>query len=95
MKAKQNTIKLRGLPGISVDEIDAVYINNPSEINKALGKGLAVTAANYNGAFNIWKDDNGIIRCESIRYCQRLEYKEYSDIKQVEKWAKKWLAKIK
>ena len=86
---------LRNLKGTSVEEIECEFITKPSEIKDILENGKACTAADSNGAINIWKDDNGLIRCESMAYFRSLDTKEFENIEDVEKWTKKWLRKIK
>ena len=85
---------LRGLEGTSGAEIEAEYFTKSSQIKNIIDKGLSATAADYNGAINIWKDDAGFIRCESMQWLISLEKKRFRTIKEVKVWADKWLKKI-
>ena len=86
---------LRNLKGISVEEIECEFITKLSEIKNILENGKACTTAGDNGAINIWKDDTGLIRCESMAYYRSLDTKEFENLEDVEKWAKKWIRKIR
>jgi hypothetical protein len=93
---KTNTMgQLTNLEGLTKKSIDALFIQKGSDIEVILMNDYAATAANYNGAINIWKDDEGNIRCESMRYFTRLETKIYKKISPAIKWTDKWLIKIK
>lgn len=86
---------LKGLAGISLDETPCLFIEKASEIEVVLRNGYAATSANNNGALNVWKDDEGKCRCESMRYMVKIESKIYSNISGAMRWTEKWLEKIK
>lgn len=74
--------------------MDCFFLKKPIEIKKVT-KTLAATAAENNGAINIWIDDDGNFRCESMRFFQSLEKQIYDDINDAKTWARKWLSEIK
>jgi hypothetical protein len=86
---------LKDLEGLSVKEIECDFINKPSDIRKLLKAGKAATAADVNGALNIWMDDKGFIRCEAMAFMRSLEKRQFKKFKETEKWIAKWLIKIK
>jgi hypothetical protein len=85
---------LKNLEGISATEIDADFIRTGREVKSILDKGIAATAAGDSGALNIWKDDDGWIRCEAMRWMKPVDKKIFDSIEDVEKWADKWLPDI-
>lgn len=87
--------ELRNLDGVKINKRECKFISKSSEIKKILNSGLAVTAADVNGSFNIWEDDEGFIRCEVFRYMRTLDKQKFVKIKDVKTWAKKWLKEIK
>ena len=87
---------LTGLEGRKEKFTECMYFESEEQITNILFENnKAATTADYNGAINIWLDDEGYIRCESMRYLSSLEKKKYSRVSDVKKWAKKWLEKIK
>jgi hypothetical protein len=66
---------LKNLEGISAEEIDADFIRTGKEVEPILNKGIAATAAGESGAINIWKDDDGWIRCEAMRWMRPVDKK--------------------
>ena len=87
---------LVGLEGKKEQNTEYLFFESEEEIQDILFvKNKAATTADNNGAINIWVDDEGYIRCESMRYLSSLEKKKYSRISDVKKWAKKWLEEIK
>lgn len=87
---------LVGLEGKKEQNTECLFFESEEEIQDILfEKYKAATTADVNGAINIWVDDEGYIRCESMRYLSSLEKKKYSRISDVKKWAKKWLEEIK
>lgn len=88
--------ELIDLEGISKKQIEAVFITSSNNIKSILeDKKIAATSADRNGAINIWKGDNNLIRCESMRFMIVLDKKIFDNYYEVEKWADKWLKKIK
>lgn len=83
------------LEGLSVKEVECEFIKKPSDIRKIFKAGKAATTADTNGALNIWKDDEGIIRCNAMAWLQSLEKKQFKTLAGAEKWIAKWLKKIK
>jgi len=87
-------LTLTNLKGLTPNPVTALYFKNISEIGKGFRTHKAISSANSNGAINIWKDDNGVYNCESMRYFVRLEHKKFNSLKDVKEWAKKWLIEI-
>ena len=86
---------LNGLKGVKRKDVECLFINEASDVNAILAKGKAATAADRNGAINIWVDDTGRFKCEAMRYMQTVEEKDFSQMSSVTRWAKKWLNLIK
>jgi len=66
-----------------------------TEAVKLLRRKVAATAADDNGALNIWDDKFGKYRCEAMRYYVTLESKSFTALAEVAKWAAAWLIKIR
>lgn len=81
------------LQGTSIKEMPVFFISKISEIEN-ITTTQAATAAGSNGAINIWIDDDGHFRCESMRFYSTLDKQVYSDVNKVKQWAKKWLKEI-
>lgn len=86
--------KLVGLEGVSRD-IDALFIYKGSDIEVILNNDYAATDAQQNGAINIYKDDEGKIRCEAMAHFRSLEHKIFDTIEEAIVWTDEWLVKIK
>ncbi len=86
---------LKDLEGVSKKEIPCEFIKKPSAIRKLLKSGKAATIADTNGAINIWRDDEGFIRCNVMAWMISIEKKKYKTFKDAEKWISKWQKKIK
>ena len=65
-----------------------------AEAVKWLRKKVACTAADENGALNIWDDKYGKYRCEAMRRYVVLESKAFTNFRDVRRWANEWLKKI-
>ena len=87
--------ELKDLFGVKAKSVDAVFFKRAAKIETILSNNMAATAADYNGALNIWKDDEGKIRCEAFAHYKAVDNNMYSSIPPAIKWAKKWLKKIK
>lgn len=85
---------LKGLKGTTIIDMECEFFKKTSQIKKILESGKAATTANTNGAINIWKDDEGFIRCESMRHYFILDEQKFTKIIEVKNWAKKWLIEI-
>jgi hypothetical protein len=85
---------LKGLEGTSGEAVKAVFVTKVSKIEKALNEGKAVTCAGNNGALNIWKDDEGFIRCCFMRYQITLDERKYNNIKAAKLWFNKWFPQL-
>ncbi len=84
---------LINLAGTAATETNAVFISDANEVDK-LTPETALTAAGNNGAINVWIDDEGKFRCESMRFMVSLEEQTYSDRQSVRYWIAKWLVQI-
>jgi hypothetical protein len=89
------SILLNDLEGVSIKDTKALFFKKPSDIDVIFHNGYAATAADTNGAINIWKDEDDNIRCEAMRHLVSIDDKVYENLLDVKMWAKKWLAKIK
>lgn len=87
--------ELKGLQGIKKKSIECIVFQRPIEIIKILNDGYAATTADSNGAMNIWKDDEGFIRCDAMRFCKSFDMKKYKRIHNAVLWAKKIKKQIK
>lgn len=85
---------LKNLEGISATKIDADFITTGKEVKSVLDRGIAATAAGNSGAVNIWKDDDGWIRCRAMRWRKPVDKKIFDNMEDVEKWADEWLHDI-
>jgi hypothetical protein len=86
--------QLRNLPGIEAKHVDAEFFFSSDKVEGILNDGLAATTAGDNGAINVWKDDNGYIRCEIMRYCKLVETKRFRKMVNALNWTDKWLPQI-
>lgn len=86
--------QLCGLPGVKRRKVDAYSINNTSDIESTIELGYACTSAGDNGAINVWKDDEGIIHGELMRYCVTVEKRTFTSYAEVEKCVNDWLERI-
>lgn len=94
VKTEEPFCQLVGLPGVNNRDIDSYWINDTSNIKPTLEHGCACTAAGNNGAFNVWKDDSGIIRGELSRWRLTVEEKIFSGYSEAEKCVGGWLERI-
>lgn len=86
--------QLQGLKGTDGRKIDCMFIESGKEIEVILQNNKAATAADNNGAINVYKDDEDNIRCEVMRYCKTLEEKTFKTFAPAIKWVDKWILKI-
>lgn len=82
-------VQLEDLRGVKRKKVDALLIvkNQVQSIRTALFNDLAVTAADSNGCFNIWKDDEGNIRGEKQVYYITKESKIFPTVGSAVRWA--------
>lgn len=83
------------LEGCAAKETPCEFFKKPSELKGIFEKKLAATSADYNGAINVYIDDNGKYRCEAMKNLSSVEKQVYNTIDEAEAWSKKWLRKIK
>ncbi len=82
-----------GLPGTrKVRRVE--MFRTPAGAIRLLRKRIVATAANDNGAVNVWDDREGFYRCESYRHMSILESRRFSNLREVRSWLKEWLRKI-
>lgn len=86
--------RLIGLKGITTKETECEWFSKPMQLKRILDSGKAATTAGDNGAINIWKDDEGFIRCEAQRWCRTINERKFSKISEVRTWANEWLLNI-
>ena len=87
---------LTGLKGVSKD-INCTFFKKAEEVEGILKSNLAATTAGFDGAINVWKDDNGLIRCELMKFFKTIEEKIFmpDEIRSAEILIARWLYKIK
>jgi transcription termination factor Rho len=78
------------LEGVKAKETPAVYEKIVSKMIDHINSGVAVTLSGNNGALNIWKDDDGYLRGESMKYCITTDKQIFSTPEQMNKWVCKW-----
>lgn len=83
------------LEGTSRKSIESLFITKGSDIEVILANEYAATTAGHNGAINVWKDDDGNIRCEVLKHFASIEKKTYSSLSLATIWVNKWIKKIK
>jgi hypothetical protein len=84
---------LRYLPDTPSD-VEAILVRSVPGALKALRNGMAATAADDNGAINVWRTDDGKYRCLSCRHLQTIDYQVFDKAADVAAWTKTWLKKI-
>lgn len=90
--------QFHNLEGVKLSKgktVSGINIKESSNIEFIISHGYLVTAAADNGAFNIWKDDLGYIRCEAMRWCNRVDMQIHESYEPVIKWADFWLKAIR
>lgn len=88
---------LSGLPGTNGKDRKCIFVSSVSGLQASLRKLKAsngITAANDDGAFNIWRDDEGYLRCQSFRYLVTQDTQKFKKVKDVLDWSKIWFKKI-
>jgi len=68
---------------------------SPTACLNILRQGFAATAADDNGALNVWADNDGKYRVEAQRHYSTLDSRIYSTQLQLRRWLKRWLRVIK
>lgn len=86
--------ELKGLPGIKEASREAERIDKPADIEKILERGLAGTTAGDDGAINVWKDDEGNVRCERHRFLAVVDAQTFTKMKDAIKWTKEAISLI-
>jgi hypothetical protein len=95
MKKLQANCYLENLENKSEKKTAAVFIKSDKKIETLLEQGYACTAAKQNGAFNIWRDDNGRLRGNLFKFCNLIEGREFKDLSETKEYVNKWLKSIK
>lgn len=85
---------LKGLDGISKNEIEALFIYHHSDISVILKNGYAATSAGNCGAINIWLDDKDKVRCEAMIFMQVKSSEVFDDIFLAQVWVEDWMQRI-
>lgn len=86
---------LTDLSDAPLKEMPCVFIEVAHNLPHVLRKDMAVTAADVNGAINIWYDKDRLIRCERQRYMRRMDEKKYKTMIGAIKWLERALELIK
>lgn len=86
-------MQLRGLAGTRKIR-HCEFVRTPAEAIHHLRKHVAVTAAGDRGAINMWDDNHGFYRCESMANKQTLDSQRYATLRDVRYWASIWFRRI-
>ena len=82
---------LKDLPGTSKKETEAEYVVNAKYLKDTLKAGKAATNAGYNGAWNIWKDNEGYIRGQLMQFLKSIgEERKTKKISEAQGWIREW-----
>lgn len=86
---------LTGLSGTDGEARECVFVRSISATLKVLRSRLSAVAAGDNGAFNVWRDDDGNYRCQYERYQKTIDLQIFPSLKEIKPLIKVWLEKIK
>lgn len=82
-----------GLEGTS--RVRRVYMaRTTAKVIELLKVGKVATAANDNGALNVWRDRHGKYRCEAYRRCITQDSQVFTCLTHVRSWCSEWFKKI-
>lgn len=85
-------MRLVDLPGVAGGVIeDAMFAKSVSGAINVLRKHRAATGAGDYGAWTIWRDDNGHIRCEFSRHRMAINETTCRSLNEVRDWLVEWL----
>jgi hypothetical protein len=85
---------LVGLPGVKGGVIKDVRIaRTVSGALRLLRTHRAVTGSGDHGAWTVWKDDAGALRCEFSRWRSPINEATFTKKKDVKAWLLKWMRK--
>lgn len=86
---------LINLPGVNGGKIENVrFARSPSGAMAVLKTDRAVTGAGDNGAWTVWRDDEGNYRCEFSRYCATVNGLTCKAKAEVRRWLGEWIPQI-
>lgn len=86
---------LVGLPGVKGGRIENVrFAQSVSGAMRVLRTGRAVTGAGDDGAWTVYRDDEGCLRCVFHRRHMQLNEATYTKKKNVEAWLREWMPRV-
>jgi len=88
-------VRLHGLKGMNVKEVEAVWIGNTRNFEKRLSETNVLTSAGDKGSFNIWRTKAGVLRGCLMKWCVRMEDCRFESVEDAKAQTKKWLRQIK
>jgi hypothetical protein len=88
-------VNLVGLPGVKGGTIkDVRCANTVSGAMRVLRTDRAVTGAGDHGAWTVWEDDKGKLRCDFCRFHRTVNEATFTKKKDVEAWLREWMPKV-
>jgi hypothetical protein len=87
-------VQLVGLPGVSREKTEAAFVRSVTAASKELRAGNAITSAGDCGAVNVWKDDEGMWRCEFHRFMVTIDSKTFKYLAAVCEWLREWMPRM-
>ena len=85
---------LSGLTGTKKTFTLKVFSRSVPDLMKYLKRDGFSTAANKNGAINVWKDNKGIFRAEHYIYCRTENSVQTDSLKVLRDWLKIYYPQI-
>lgn len=86
-------MRLVGLPDTK-GVIEADGVSSFAAVLRALRAGHAATTAGDDGAINIWRDDNGKLRGEVMRFMITQDSQTFNNQALIAPWFRKWFTII-
>lgn len=91
---KRRLVTLVDLTDARRKETRAVAATSRTDAIRWLREGYAITASGDNGALNVWKDKNGLWRCEFMRFLICQDSRSYKHIAAVDAWLAETFPKL-
>lgn len=89
------TLELRGLSGVKRKSLEAQIFRRPDQASRLLRTNRAITAADSNGAVNVWRDDAGLYRAEFYQHCVTKASWRGKQKTRLTEWLKTWMPKMR
>lgn len=85
------TYTFTGLPGVAGEKLEGPMTESVSGFMAALRGNRICSAVGSNGAVTVWKDDDGMWRCDFSRYCSTVCGATVKTKAQVREWLREWM----